>query len=255
MRVLLPSKGILGQNSVRLKIPNFGLLHDLQTYNKDEFYRKYFIVQNCTNVKLNKVTGNDVDYLYTLILFLSCYNKIAYTVTCDCGHTESVDVRIADYDIKQLNLSKPYYYKVIKGFKYKFSLLSAQQEFDIYDWSQYSDNEELAFEESKVCAILGHDFKDVEYARKLKNYVYVAALLWPKINYHGIENVAKTTCPSCGKEISFRFEVNSSILDYNLDKLLDRFIGVSSYVSLDDFLKLSIHDYNHLVENINKRNR
>lgn len=254
MKVLLPSRGLFGQYKVEMRIPTMGDLYDIQSYNKDDLLKKYHFLTMISNVELSKVTAYDAEYLYMLAAFSLLFNEATYTHKCPkCGNTVKKVVRLSELDIVQLK-AKPKDFplsKRVSGNKYMFNLLSAAQMLEAYEQAQYEDNSEQAFEDLKVTFIMGKPH-DIKYVRSLPISVYLSALMFQRINYHGLDNLVEAKCPKCGRKIKFRFALNSSVLDTGNNAIVRRFASVSGLLSFEDFLKMSLIDFSVFVSERNK---
>lgn len=259
MKVLLPSHGILGQKSVNMRIPTFRDIHEIQSYNTDPLLRRYHFVELITDADFKRVTTMDVEYLFSAAAFSLMYNMVEYKPECPkCKSKVSSYVRLSDLDIKELRLhpSDLPYHKRIKGVKYSYTLLSAQQMLDAYDYGQFaqSGEESSAFEDAQVALIMGKQFSDIDtYVKKLPVSVYLAAFLFQKLNYHGLEYVATARCRECGEQFKFRFKLTEEVLKFDIENMMSKFASVSSYINFNDFMSMSIIDFNAFVKDLNNR--
>lgn len=252
MKVFLPSHGLFGQKVIKLRIPTFGDLREIQNFNNDELLKKYEFVQMLSNVDLNKVTAMDIDYLFQVISFSLMFNLAKFKVTCDsCKEEFETKVNIVDQDIKELQKIKLPFHKRINGTKYTYTILKASQMLEAYQWAIYKDNVEEAFEDAQALLIMGKTLNDMSYIKKLPIPVYLGAFLFQRINYHGLDFVAEAVCPKCGNKFKYNFSLSTKTLEFSVHDMMARFYSMSRCVSFSDFLKLSIVDYNALVENIN----
>lgn len=258
MKVLLPSHGILGQQSVNMKIPTFGILHELQSYNQDELLKKFKFVELLTDADFNKITEMDCEYLFLVAAFSLVFNTASYDLQCEsCGEKFKKNLVLTEQDIKELHIKKKDlpFHKRVKGIKYTYNLLSAAQVIQAYDWATYEDNTEQAFQDAKVAFIMGKSLNDIQWVRNLPVSVYLAAHLFQKMNYHGLDDVASAKCPKCGKEFKFRFTLTTSVLEFDIDKMMSKFASVSDQLTLSDFMMMSIVDFNAFVNVLNHKNR
>ena len=256
MKVLLPSHGIFGQKSVKLRIPTFGDLHEMQSYNPDPIMRKYHFVELLSDVDFTKVTAMDVEYLYMLATFSLIFNTARYSCTCaKCGEKLTKNVKLTELDIIEIPISKDKlpYHKRVKGIKYLYNILTAQQVLDAYDWAQYEDNSETAFEDAQVAFIMGKELSDIEWVRKLPISVYLSAFLFQKIHYHGLSCKSSVQCFKCGQVNNFTFSIGTKIIDYDVDRMMSKFASVCDSISFEDFMKMSIVDFNSFVSALNNR--
>lgn len=268
MKVLLPSHGILGQKSVNMRIPTFADIHEMQSYNPDGFLRKYHFVEVVTDADFNKVTAMDVDYLFTIGVFSLMYNAIKYEPKCPkCGSKVTTFVKLPEQEVTELHLTKKDipYHKRIKFKEYKFTLISARQMMDAYDYGQFAPagEETHAFEDAQVAFIMGKTLDDIEdYVKKLPVSIYLAAFLFQKLNYHGLDFVANARCKNivgedqhmCGHEFKFKFKISEEkVFDFDIDKMMDSFASVSEKLSFSDFMSMSIIDFNAFVTALNRQ--
>ena len=120
-----------------------------------------------------------------------------------------------------------------------------------YEWAQYEDNVDKAFEDAQVAFIMGKNEQSISWVRQLPVSIYLGAFVFQRIHYHGLNQVATVKCPDCGKETKFRFEIDSKILDYDINKMMKSFASVSDSITLHDFMSMSIIDFNSFVNALN----
>lgn len=254
MKVYLPSKGIFGCSVIEMRIPSFADLHYMQSYNQEELLQRYkFVELLCPSLDLRKVTFQDIDYLFLISSFSLLYNQAKYTLICPrCGKEFSSSVNLVEQGVKVLSLSKgdlPYVCRLGKDI-YSFRLLSAYDYMRAYDEAQYSEDSVRAFSDIRASMILG---KSLEEVLLLPTSIYLSALLFERLHYHGLDMLSKGECVHCGEVVPFRFGLSSEVLRFDVDKLMSRFVNVSDYITLNDFMRMSVIDFNSFVKYLNKR--
>lgn len=254
MKLLLPSEGLYGQRHVDLKSPTFGILHNIQNHNSDDFYKKVEYVKEVSNAEFNKITVYDMDYIFDVATFASLFNSAKFDVECPaCGKKYNVIVSLGDCDIKQLHLTRidnPKVYR-IKLNKYSFRILSAQDVIDAYDYAQYRDNEEQAFHLAKVNLIMNQPL-DSPYSKELPLSLAAAATAFQEINYHGLVKTIKTCCPYCKEEQTISWELSPKSLEFKDEEIMSRFCSISDMVSFRDFMNMSLSEFSAIVSVLNK---
>ena len=103
--------------------------------------------------------------------------------------------------------------------------------------------------------IMGREVSDREYVQSLPISVYAGAILFQRLNYHGLECESTVKCSKCGRLSKFKFQISTALLQYDIDKIMARYVSVSDTVSLEDFMTLSIVDYNAMVGALNNQLR
>lgn len=256
MKVFLPSHGILGQRTVEMKIPTFSIIHEMQSYNDDDVLKKYRLLELLTNADFSKITAMDAEYLFTIAAFSLLFNSANYSLTCSkCEKKFTKTVNLLEQGVLDLKLKSNQlpYTKRVNLKKYSYNILSAAQELEAYEWAQYEENTELAFDDAKVAFIMGKTTNDVDWVRSLPVSIYLAAFLFQRINYHGIDNLISTKCPDCGSDVKFRFKITPKVLDFDIDRMMSKFASVSEYLTFEDFMRMSIVDFNAFVNALNKK--
>lgn len=253
MKLLLPSEGLYGQKSVRLKQPTFGILHNIQNFNDDDFYKRVEYVKEISNAKLSEITAFDMDYIFDVATFASLFNAARFDVVCPkCAKKYSAVIQLGDCDIKQLALTRldnPKFVR-IKFHKYQFKILSAQDLVDAYDYAQYRDNEQQAFSLAKINLIMGKSV-DSNYAKNLPLSLAAAAIAYQNMNYHGLVKKTRISCPYCNSEQTMSWTLSSKSLEFKDDQVMSRFVSLSDMISFRDFMNLSLSDFSSIVTILN----
>lgn len=257
MKLLLPSEGLYGQKSVKLKQPTFGILHNIQNFNEDSFYRKVEYVKEVSNADLSKITANDLDYIFDVATFASLFNSAKFDVECPkCHKTYSVIVQLGDCDIKQLHLIRldnPRFVR-IKLQKYSYRILSAKDIVDAYDYAQYRTNEDQAFHLAKVNLAMCQPL-DSPYSKELPLSLAASATAFQDINYHGLIKSTETQCPYCEAQQTISWNLSPKSLEFKDEEIMSRFISVSDMVSFRDFMNMSLGEFSNIVAILNKNLR
>lgn len=251
MLIYLPSHGFFGQSSCSLRIPSFGDLHQINSYNKDELLRKYHFVKMLSDIDFHKVTNYDIDYLFMVLGLSLMYNVIEYSLPCEsCGQTLKTSINLSGRSVLDLKLrpSQLPFHKRINGKKYSYNLLSAFDYLQCYQEAQYKDDIDFSFESLLVSHIMSLPLDKVQ---ALPVSLYSGALLFQKLNYHGIDTLESLECPQCHHITSFHFTLDSSILSFDSDAMFLRYVSVSDRLSLSDFMSMSIVDFNSFIDSLN----
>lgn len=252
MKVLLPSNGLFGQKSVKVRIPTFADIRAAQDQT-DEFDAKYSFVQSVSNIDPNKITVEDADYLFTILVFSVLLNSVSYDIECSCGNKYKHFINLTDCDVIDLKERKFPFKKRILFSKYKYNLLTLQQLIDAHDYAQYKDDVELAFSDAQVAFSMGIPLKDTKKVSKIPTGAYISSFVFRKHYYHGIDPIVTAICPHCKKETKFKFTVSMENLKFSVDDLMSKFVPLSSRISFADFLSMSILDFNAFVSQLNKQ--
>lgn len=251
MKVYLPSRGILGKSIVELRQPTIGDIRNISNFNsEDKLLQIQFTQQLIENVDLSKITRWDLYYLFCISAFTTQQNALTYTLKCSCGKTIKSTFSLAGKDITDLTLNKPFISKEINGKKYNFRLLSALDELKACEYAIGQEKFDEAYNDAHVALILG--MSDFDKAKELDLHLYMSALAFDKICYHGINLKEKFKC-SCGKTLVTNIEPNSSCILIDTNVLLNRFISISEHMSLDNFLSLTLSEYKQFVDILNAR--
>ena len=254
MHLVLPSRGILGQKSVDLRVPTFADIREVNQYSND-LIKRYKFVQLLSNVNLEKVTPSDMDYLFSVASFSLLLNRATFKLTCSCGNNLQDVVGIGDLDVDDLDPHYTYSYHIrLLGKKYQFRLPSASDIFEATSESLAAESDKQAdqvYKDHVVAATLSLPLIKVA---SIPPSVYVAALEYPTlVAPHGFNYLRKVKCPKCGKEVPYKVSLTSQVTDFNTSAFMDRFLSLSSVISFTDFLKLSVVEYNAIVDNLNNK--
>jgi len=256
MKVFLPSHGIFGQKVVNMKIPTFRHIHEMQSFNQDELLRKYKFVELLTNADFSKVTAMDVDYLFLIGAFSLVFNSAKFIIKCPkCGEKLVKWVKLTDQDPIELKVKYKDlpYHRRIKGVKYTYNILTGKQLLDAYEWAQFEEDSDKAFQDAQVAFIMGYSLKEVEKVRRLPISVYAAALLFQRVNYHGLDMRTSVECFKCHHVKKFNFSITTKILEYDVELMMHKFASVSDVLSFEGFMSMSVLDFNSFVTSLNNR--
>lgn len=257
MKLFLPSEGICGQKSVSLKRPTFGIIHEIQQYNDDEFLRKVKFVELVSDANLEKITWWDLCYIFDVAAFAALLNRASFKVTCiECGNSFTHNLSLGECDIKQLTVVKSDLPRRIfkAGKLHSFHLLSAKDVVESYEYAQYRDNEDNAFYLAKLNRAMGKKVNS-SYSRDLPLSVATAAEEFQRILYHGFVRTVTCKCPHCGTEFVSSWQMSTKVLEFKNEALLDRFVSVSDILTFKDFMNISLSDFDTLVGILNKKAR
>lgn len=253
MKVILPSHGVFGQNTVDVRTPLIKDLREISDYAQNDTLKKIKYVQMLSDIKLNKVTYFDVEYIYDLLCFATLYSKFDQSVHCECGKDFDATVFLGDLDIVDL--------KVPNGLPitvndYNFTLLTAQEYHDITVQSCYEDNEQLAFNDFLVSYTLCHrtlDYQQVKkYVDRLPVSVYLSAVAFHDYYYHGLTRSVNVKCPSCGKPHTVDFKFDVAALHFDTDTLMSNYATLASYIGFEDILNMTADEWSLFISKINK---
>lgn len=255
MKVMLPSHGALGQRCIRLSTPTLRDMLDMSMFNKNAYLRIGEIVERLTDADLKKITWFDACYIYDLASFTIVEGTLKYRVTCSkCKETYDVSVPLNKLDIEELDEKRKFPHTIrVNGEKYQLHLLSARDVLDAVEYSLYADDEEMSFNKSKVALLFGHDHKDHDFVDSLTVSEASTAIAFERYYYHGFVRVSESVCPKCGEETPFTFDSSVNIFNLPLEKVMDMYANVSSFISMEDMMRLSTREFNAMCDAINKK--
>lgn len=239
-----------------MREPTFEDLRKTMSATNDEYLFKYEFVNGLSEFDPNKITMDDIQYLYNIAASAVCFNTLDFRVTCDECNT-SVDSRFSfaedDAPVRTLQKDSRKCKKTVGDTEYIFHILSAKDGVDIHTYGLDNDEQDKMIEEATVCKVLGYDITDenIEKIRALPVSIYVACFLFIKANRHGMVIVKKVKCPKCGKETNVRIELDSSWVKADLATFIAQYAQIRDCLDFKSFLKFTIPEYNNFVEYLN----
>ena len=257
MKIILPSNGLLGTRWVDMREPTFAdLRRTVSEATADEYLFKYEFVKGLCEFDDNKITMDDILYLYDLSAAMVSFNTIDFKVNCDeCDTTiESQFSFVTDeVPIHTLHKDSRKCSKKIEDREYVFHILSAADGVDIHTYGLDDTEKDKMIEEATVCKVLGYNITDenIEKVRQLPVSIYVACFLFIKANKHGMVIAKKVKCPKCGKESAVRFDLDSSWVKIDLPTFIGQYAQVRDCLDFKSFLKFTLPEYKNFVEYLN----
>ena len=248
MKVILPSKGILGTKYVELRQPTFSDLRAVHNMESDESLLKInFVKILLGECDLNKITKYDMDYLYLIAVCAMNYNEVSYSLTCDCGEKIKFKFNLATKDVEELKKIKQPYLKKISGLEFKYHILSAQNEVDARLYALSSDNYDDAYQDAVVALTLGYSLDDIESkVHKLPVQIYISTFLFQKVVFHGIPMVEIIKCPSCSESIKVNLSIGTDLIKVDLHNLMNNYVNLHSILDFDAYMSLTVPEFNTL---------
>lgn len=266
MKVVLPSMGLMGCKVVDLAIPVYANLRELSLvhYNEEEIGYEFVKMLLSDPTDLDRMTFQDKDYLLTIAVSALHLNNIKMNVTCSCGSTESVNFVLGEQEVIDLEVGTPKKVeKSVFGETYQYNFLSASDELALVKWAkeQVPDNASASeadkiyknrYLEAFTCKTFGFDVIE-ENLKKVQNYnlhVYMSALLFREMTFHGIPGIVQTKCSKCGKTLNVIVPFSKSLMNWSTQKVVDEFMQVANIVGgFKAFLDLTVSELEQMREN------
>lgn len=268
MKVVLPSMGLLGCKSVNLSIPVYANLRELSLipYNEEEIGYEFVKMLLEDPTDLDRMTFQDKDYLLIVAVSSLHLNNIALNAQCSCGNVERINFVLQDQEVLDLEEDTP---KCISkecfGETYNYNFLSATEEMNVVRWAKSQVPDTVSGEEADkiyrnkylegfICKTFGFDINE-ENLVKVANYnmhVYMSALLFREMAFHGIPGVVTSTCSKCGKHLNVIVPFAKSLMNWSTQKIVDEFMQVANIVGgFKAFLDLTVSELEQMKENQN----
>ena len=256
MKVILPSRGLLGTKWVDIREPKFGDLRKTIGATDDEYLFKYEFVSGLCEFDPNKVTMDDIQYLYDIAASAVSFNTLKFKVMCDkCNNEVSGEFSFAsdDVPVKTLQKESSKCKKKIDDVEYVFHILSAQDGIDIHTYGLDDDEQDKKIEEATVCKVLGYEINDynIERVRALPVAIYVACFLYIKANKHGMVIVKTVKCPKCNTEANVRLELDSSWVRIDVPTIVAQYAQIRDCLDFKSFLDFTVPEFKNFIEYLN----
>lgn len=249
MRVILPSKGFFGTKSLRLRNLTIDDLRKIDEFNNDDFIKKFSLVKLLTDVDFNKISYNDLEYLYQLALYGCTHHTAIFRLKCpECGKEFNSDFYLSSAEVKTLDKKNAQFNKYVNGVKFNFRILSAQDVLDCYDYSLFSEHH-LTFEQcltlQTACGSLEGPYPPYFYESLVNTF--------NRLNFHGLDLRTPSVCTHCKHKFHYDASLSMDIFKGALEKIMGSFANVCDFISFEDLLKFTVYDYSTFITNLNKR--
>mgnify|MGYP007133718879 CR=1 FL=1 len=231
MKVILPSNSLLGTKWVDIREPKFADLRKAMNATSDEYLFKYEFVSGLCEFDPNKITMDDIQYLYEIAASAVSFNTLKFKVKCserDKVISEEFSFAEDDVPVKTLKKESRKCKKTVDGTEYEFHILSAQDGVDIHTYGLDNDEQDRMIEEATVCKVLGREINEynIEKVRELPIAIYVACFLYIKANRHGMIISKVVKCPKCKTESRIRLELDSSWVRIDLPTFIAQYAQI-----------------------------
>lgn len=262
MRIVLPSRGVLGCKEVDFHIPVYANLRELSLHNygEDEIGYEFVKLLLADPTDLDRMTFQDKDYLLTIAVSALHMNSIALDVKCPCGNTMKVNYVLGDQEVQDLEEGTPKSItKTCLGKDYTYSFLSATEERDVSKWASdraVSDPSKFRdfYSEGFICRTFGFPLTE-EALKEVSDYnfhIYMSALLFREMCFHGVSNLVHSMCPKCGAKLNVIVPFEKSLMSWSTQKVVTEFMRVSNIIGgFDAFLNLTISELEQMTAEVN----
>ena len=251
MKIILPSKGALGDRVVDMRPATFADLRNVQSLNQEEELLKIEFVQSLVkDLHLDRITKMDMDYLFIIAAMQVQLNSVGFTVTCKCGSQIKDLVKFGDQDLIELPKTKLPYHTTVGKSKASFTLLSAQNHLDACIYALQQEDFKSAYEDACAAFIFCKDLSCIEWVKQLDIATYLSAFLFQKSLFHGVVLKKKILCPDCGKVTEVQIKPTTDLIKIDTNVLMDQFVNVTTVLDFDNFLKMTIPEFNTFKETV-----
>jgi len=256
MKVILPSNGLLGTRWVDLREPTFADLRSTIRATEDQFLFKHEFVKRLCEFDDNKITMDDVQYLYDVAATAVTFKTVTFSVKCpECGAIAKSDFMFGESEtpVRTLDKDSRRCSKTIEGVEYHFHILSAADGVAIHTYALDDDDSERMIEEATVCRVLGYDITDesIEKVRNLPIAIYVACFLYINANWHGMDIRKEVECTACGKKSTTKITLDSSWVKMDLAAFIGQFASVRDCLDFKSYLKFTVPEFKNFVDYLN----
>ena len=256
MKVLLPSKGVLGTKFVNLKPVTFADIRNVQFLNQEEeLLKAQFTTSLINDVDLNKITKMDLDYLFTILAMQTQLNSVGFNYTCSCGESHNSTIIFGGQDLIEIPSKTKFPHVVnVRGTKMSYNILSAQQHIEACEYALQQDDFKSAYEDACVTFIFGKTINEIEWTKQLDISTFMSALLFQNVMFHGVKLTKTERCPKCGKLNEVTINPTTEMIKIDTNVLIGQYINVSSLLDFDNFLKITIPEFTTFREAIDAQN-
>lgn len=257
MKVAIPSKLV---PTVELRQPTLRDIRELSNIDGSICIKNAF-VRSCTNDSIDNISILDRDYLFFLCCSSVHQGRLSFKVTCPkCNNQQSVRVMLSEFEVFDLLSKRSKYTSVlINKSIYKYQILTvAQEEWCInkcFDFtSSYDEDIIKDLESSLIIANKKFDYSSMDSFYKSFESLPLRAVAiacdYHKLLFHGVFTVHYHNCLHCGAEIiiPINFEDSSALI--SSETLMSMYAALSKRISFDDFLSLTVTDYESFVESL-----
>lgn len=256
MKVVLPSNGYLGTSYVDMREPNIGDLRSTISATNEDYLFKLEFVSRLAEFDKEKVSMNDVQYLFDIAAAAVSFNKLKYTVECsECGDRITDEFVMGRDDIEITTLSRLHKRtkKKIGGEEYVFRILSALDGEKIHAYALDDDENQKMIENATVCRVLGREITDenIEWVQQIPVSVYISAFLFIKANWHGMTMHKTSKCPKCGKKSQVQVTLDSTWVKVDVPTIVAQYAQIRDALDFKSFLEFTMPEYRNFVDYLN----
>lgn len=259
MKVILPSNGLLGTKWVDMREPNFSDLRRTINATNDDFLFKLEFVSGLADFDLNKVTGDDVQYMYDIAAAAVAFNTLKFTITCSCGNPirDSFTLGVDDIPIVTLDKNFKKCKKTVGGVEYNYHVLSAADYQEIYTYALDDDEHDKMVEDATVCRVLGREINDenIAWVNTIPVAIYVSCFLFIKANRHGMVLEKKVKCAKCQEETRVHLSLDSSWVKNDVSSFVAQYAMVRDFLDFKSFLDFTVPEYKNFCDYLNAEAR
>lgn len=259
MKVFLPSNNMMGHTSVEMREPKIEDMRKIPNFNQQSsIIKKTEFVHELVGDVVYELTPQDRDYLFVLGVGAIRLNRISMVVKCSCGRQIKDELTTGElYPIRLPRSVRREYRAKIYGKDYTFHKLSVKEEVAIEERAIDLPDEAYTneFQDGMVAASLGYgiEAEGIEKVRKMDLSIYYAALLYQNTDAHGVSIIRDLVCPECGKKIKAYRPITGDMLNVNVSDVINRYVTMSEYVSMDNYMEMTLSEYNVFVSALNQK--
>lgn len=261
MKVAIPSKTA---PTVELRQPTLRDLRNLSDI-EGSICIKNALVRACCSDSIDVLSILDRDYLFFLCCSAINQGRLSFKYECpECHKSNPVRVMLSDFEVFDLATNKPHKTSVLIGKKlYKYDILAvSQEEWCISKCFEYvgSYDEEVIkdLESSLILYNKKFDYSSMEsFYKDFQNLSLKAIVIandYHKLMFHGVFTAVDYICLHCGEEFTIPIEFEGSSAQINPATLMSMYASLSKKISFDDFLSLTVADYEAFVESLKPKN-
>jgi len=257
MKIVLPSNGYLGTSWVDIREPNFGDLRStINATNQDDYLFKLEFVSRLANFDKEKVSMDDIQYMYDIAVLAVQLSTLKYVVVCpDCETRISGEYVFGKDESHLVTLSRAHKRckKTLDGVEYQFNILSAADGEKIHTYALDDDENQKMLEDATVCRVLGKTINEenIAWVNQIPVSIYISAFLYIKANWHGMIMLAKKECPKCKKQTTTRIVLDTSWVKLDVPTLIASFAEIRDAVDFKSFLEFTVSEFNNLKDYVN----
>lgn len=272
MKIILPSRGVLGAKSVDMRQPTYNDIRRLNSLAIEGERAKVAFTEwlLAEGTDLNAITRWDLDYLFTVAAMAVQLQAPTYECHCpQCNKKHKGSYSHAGQELIEYKGQDPLR---VKGLPDAFHLLSAQNHKDALEYAAAHHQDDMytveqregesveqvlerqlwmAYEDAATALTYGRkpDSEGIAYARQLDVVAYLRAAVFQRCFYHGLESSVKRKC-ECGHEFSVNLSPTIDLVAIDTERFMKQFATVRDVVSFQEFAALSVPEFKALVNSL-----